>query len=48
MADERRDFLRCFAERGLISKYAVPEQIHVLEALPKTSVGRQDKKTLRQ
>jgi fatty-acyl-CoA synthase len=47
-ADELRDFLRCFAERGLISKYAVPEQIHVLEALPKTSVGKQDKKTLRE
>jgi len=47
-ADELRDFLRGFAERGLISKYAVPEQIHVLEVLPKTSVGKQDKKTLRE
>jgi fatty-acyl-CoA synthase len=46
-ADELRDFLRSFAERGLISKYAVPEQIHVLDALPKTSVGKQDKKALR-
>jgi fatty-acyl-CoA synthase len=47
-ADELRDFLRGFAERGLISKYAVPEQIHVLDALPKTSVGKQDKKKLRE
>jgi fatty-acyl-CoA synthase len=46
--EELRDFLRDFAERGLISKYAIPEQIHVLDALPKTSVGKQDKKTLRE
>ena len=41
-------FLRAFADRGLISKYAVPEQIHILDALPKTSVGKQDKKVLRE
>jgi fatty-acyl-CoA synthase len=47
-AEELREFLRGFAERGLISKYAIPEQIHVLDALPKTSVGKQDKKMLRE
>ncbi len=47
-AEELKEFLRDFAERGLISKYAVPEQIHVLDALPRTSVGKQDKKVLRE
>jgi fatty-acyl-CoA synthase len=35
------------AATGIISKYGVPEQIVVVEALPKTSVGKLDKKELR-
>jgi fatty-acyl-CoA synthase len=39
--------LREFAARGIISKYGVPERIVFIEALPKTSVGKLDKKALR-
>jgi fatty-acyl-CoA synthase len=35
------------AEKGIISRYSVPERILFLEALPKTSVGKLDKKMLR-
>jgi len=34
-------------ETGEISKYAVPERIEFVEAIPKTSVGKLDKKVLR-
>jgi fatty-acyl-CoA synthase len=37
-----------FAARGMISRYGVPERILFVEALPKTSVGKLDKKVLRQ
>ena len=43
-----RTHLREFAGRGLISGYAVPEQIVFVDALPKTSVGKLDKKVLRE
>jgi fatty-acyl-CoA synthase len=36
------------AERGVISKYAVPERVLVVEALLRTSVGKLDKKTMRE
>jgi fatty-acyl-CoA synthase len=45
--EDLKVFLRDFAARGLISKFAVPEQVVLLEAIPKTSVGKQDKKALR-
>src|SRR5215831_269150 len=37
-----------YCERGIISKYGVPQRILFVEALAKTSVGKLDKKTLRQ
>jgi fatty-acyl-CoA synthase len=36
-----------FAERGAISRYAVPERVHFVDAIPKTSVGKLDKKVIR-
>jgi plasmid stabilization system protein ParE len=36
------------AERGLVSKYAVPERVYFVDSLPKTSVGKLNKKALRQ
>lgn len=42
----KRD-LAAFANRGVISKYAIPERIVFVDALPKTSVGKLDKKALR-
>jgi fatty-acyl-CoA synthase len=44
------DIQACLCElaaRGIISKYGVPERIVFVEALPKTSVGKLDKKALR-
>ena len=35
------------AERGEISRYAVPDHVHFVEAIPKTSVGKLDKKVIR-
>jgi fatty-acyl-CoA synthase len=34
-------------QAGLISKYAVPERVEFVDAIPKTSVGKLDKKRLR-
>jgi fatty-acyl-CoA synthase len=36
-----------FAERGAISKYAVPDRVYFVDAIPKTSVGKLDKKVIR-
>jgi fatty-acyl-CoA synthase len=35
------------AERGAISRYAIPDRVHFVDAIPKTSVGKLDKKTIR-
>jgi fatty-acyl-CoA synthase len=40
--------LEAFASRGSISKYAIPQKIQFLEHLAKTSVGKIDKKSLRE
>jgi fatty-acyl-CoA synthase len=39
--------LRELAEHGLLSRYAVPARIEIVPALPRTSVGKLDKKVLR-
>lgn len=39
--------IQAAVEAGQISKWAIPERIELLEALPKTSVGKLDKKQLR-
>jgi fatty-acyl-CoA synthase len=36
-----------FSEKGVISKFAIPQKILFVEALAKTSVGKFDKKALR-
>jgi len=36
-----------FASRGAISRYAVPDRVHFVEVIPKTSVGKLDKKVIR-
>ena len=37
-----------YAEKGQISRYAVPSRVLVVAAIPKTSVGKIDKKRLRE
>ncbi|HMA33877.1 MAG TPA: fatty acid--CoA ligase [Chloroflexia bacterium] len=39
--------MRVFADQGLISRWAVPDRVYVVEAIAKTSVGKIDKKLLR-
>jgi fatty-acyl-CoA synthase len=43
-----RTQLQDFAAKGIIPHYGVPERILFVEALPKTSVGKLDKKALRE
>jgi fatty-acyl-CoA synthase len=47
MVSEVRSLIQADIDAGKISKWALPERIEVLEALPKTSVGKLDKKLLR-
>jgi len=46
-ADDIRAHLQPYVERGDISKWVVPELIAFVEAIPKTSVGKMDKKVIR-
>jgi len=36
-----------FARRGAISRYAIPDSVYFVDAIPKTSVGKLDKKVIR-
>jgi fatty-acyl-CoA synthase len=36
-----------YAGKGTISKYAVPDRVYFVDAIPKTSVGKLDKKVIR-
>ena len=47
-AEDIKALLRDFAAKGIISKYGVPERIEFVDTLPKTSVGKLDKKLLRE
>ncbi len=42
-----QDHVAGFAERGIIPKYGIPDRVLVVDELPKTSVGKLDKKALR-
>lgn len=44
---ELRQLVAAQAERGVVSRYAVPDRIHLVAAIDKTSVGKFDKKALR-
>ena len=44
---ELQDHVRAYAERGIISRWAVPAAVQFVDALDKTSVGKIDKKALR-
>jgi fatty-acyl-CoA synthase len=46
--EELKAHVRSYAERGLLSRWAVPDRVHFVEAIDKTSVGKLDKKSLRQ
>ena len=46
-ADEFRQFMKKFAEEGKLPKYGVPDRYEFVDQIPKTSVGKLDKKELR-
>jgi fatty-acyl-CoA synthase len=43
-----KSHLKQFADRGVISKYGIPDKILFVDGLPKTSVGKINKKELRE
>lgn len=43
-----KEFLNSFVDLGQITKWTIPSKIVFVEALPKTSVGKIDKKVIRQ
>jgi fatty-acyl-CoA synthase len=45
--DSIRRHVAQFAEQGVISRYGVPDRVFFVEAIPKTSVGKLDKKVIR-
>ena len=42
-----RQFLQRFVDAGRVERWAIPERITIVDAIPKTSVGKLDKKRLR-
>jgi fatty-acyl-CoA synthase len=46
--DDVRAQVATYVQKGLISKFAVPERILFVDSLPLTTVGKIDKKQLRQ
>jgi fatty-acyl-CoA synthase len=47
MGEDLRQFLFGFAKEGKIPKYAVPDRIELVDAIPKTSVGKINKMEIR-
>ncbi len=45
--DDYKSFLMRFVEQGVIEKWAIPDRFVFVDALPKTSVGKIDKKAIR-
>ena len=43
-----RAWLQDFADKGVISKWGIPDQVLFVEAIPKTSVGKLNKKAMRE
>jgi fatty-acyl-CoA synthase len=46
--DELKAHVRSYADRGVLSKWAVPDRVRFVEAIDRTSVGKLDKRALRQ
>nr|ALV86491.1 long-chain fatty acid--CoA ligase [uncultured bacterium 20] len=46
--DDIKAHVRGYAERGVVSRWAVPDRVRFVAAIAKTGVGKIDKKTLRE
>ncbi|MEH6873875.1 MAG: fatty acid--CoA ligase [Candidatus Competibacter sp.] len=42
------DWLKDFADKGIISKWGIPDRVLFVDSIPKTSVGKLNKKEMRQ
>jgi len=47
-AEDLKQFMKRFADEGKLPKYGVPDRFLFIDAIPKTSVGKLDKKVIRQ
>jgi fatty-acyl-CoA synthase len=45
--DELKSFFKTFVDEGTISKWAVPERVLMVDTIPKTTVGKLDKREMR-
>jgi len=45
--DDLKGIFQDFVSRGAISKWGVPDRVVIVESIPKTSVGKMDKKEIR-
>ncbi|QQS55515.1 MAG: fatty acid--CoA ligase [Candidatus Competibacteraceae bacterium] len=43
-----RDWLKDFVEQGIISKWGMPDRVLLVDSIPKTSVGKLNKKAMRE
>jgi fatty-acyl-CoA synthase len=43
-----RDWLKDFADQGIISKWGIPDRVLLVETIPRTSVGKLNKKVIRE
>jgi fatty-acyl-CoA synthase len=46
--DDLKAHVQRYADKGVVSRWAVPSRVRTLTALDKTSVGKLDKKAMRQ
>ena len=46
-ANDVQQHVKAYAERGVISRWAIPERVEFVDSIDKTSVGKIDKKRLR-
>jgi len=46
--EELKTFLSQFVDQGTLSKWAIPDTFHFVEDIPRTSVGKIDKKVIRE
>ena len=47
LSQDLREFLEKFVQEGLISKWGVPDTFVIVDQIPKTSVGKIDKKVIK-
>ena len=43
-----RGWLQDFVDKGLLSKWGIPDRVLFVESIPKTSVGKLNKKAMRE